>query len=204
MTSSLRKSALAGAVVVSVLVPAWGQDTRGLTFRAEVAVKKKRYCQGDGSTAVLQLDCHFRFINNGGRKIILHKDVEIVEVELASDIAGLRNPKYRLDVTTYSQEGASIDSSAPGPTFAILAKNQHFDVRRTVPVPFNPVGRSPGIVAPGVYLLQVRVGTWVDSDELAKKLQEEWKPWGDLWTKDLTTIPISVAIEPTAQLHDCN
>lgn len=172
------------------------------------AVRDSVYC----SAANLRLTLQLSFHNTGSRPILLRKDgFPVGRYKVSRDKQQLRAGKYELNIAPmmnsvgilkHRLEGKAIDQSAfitlePAATHTVL-------IQLNIPFIEESKQRSQDSLAPGDYLLQVLVWTWLDSQSFATQSREKWKDQGYLWTKSITSEPIPFTVTKERIISACS
>lgn len=173
-------------------------------LRLTTSVVDKRHCHDSQMRLALELN----YTNVGGQTLILHKNSNLISrTRVSVNLEAARAGRYQQDVR-YSVEVVSLPGRAnkqpPIEDFVILRPGESFQTR-TEAIIFTAGGKDglSNKLAAGIYLLQVRVQTWYDSDETAKRLRRSWRRAGSLWTDDVTSEPMPFTFETPRLLVNC-
>lgn len=171
-------------------------------------VRNSEYCSASNLRLTLQLSFH----NPGLRPVLLRKDgFRVGRYKVSRDEQQLRAGKYELNVAPmmnsvgilkYRLEDKATDQSA----FITLEPTATHKVLIQLNIPFieESKQRSQDSLAPGDYVLQVLVWTWLDSQSFATQSREKWKDRGYLWTKSITSEPMPFTVTKERIISACN
>jgi hypothetical protein len=165
------------------------------------------FCFGDGEISTLQMNLRLRYTNNGRRPIILYKGSVVVPsltVSRTMNEALAGNHELTLKFTMLTSSRRTI-KKALDDQFLVLPAGSSFDTETSVAIPFTTSGGQtiPGTVRTGSHVLQVRVVTWPESPELARKLRYSWRRYGFLWADMIEAGPMQFSIESEPNRHRC-
>jgi hypothetical protein len=155
---------------------------------------------------VLSLD----FINTGKDRLIFFKsghriaeyaisrtqeDALAKKYESSARLSGTKEIRYTRPGTTDFLDDitALIDTPAPSDDFFIVVppgESYRSEERLIIPIEVNPVTKQTDL-SEGKHFLEVTLVTWPDIDMLPDKLRERWKEYGYLYSKGITSAPVS-------------
>ena len=207
------KIALIFLVFLSALVTFATQETQK-PLRLTLKVTDSRYCVGDDEIDGLQLKLRFVYENRTSGPVILHKlTPEPSRVMIARTLAASAAQQYEIDFTQtwYNDKGgdevsACCKEAAPGNCFVIIAAGSSYEVDGDVRVfaVRGDVKDVPGAIKSGDHALQLVVPTWSESGKLAQELNTRWRTHGILWSKPLTSEPLTFTIDKDRKVVECN
>jgi hypothetical protein len=166
----------------------------------KIQIKEQRYCRPNTLQMVLSLD----FINTGKDRLIFFKDGHrIAEYALSRTLENALAKKYELNVRLfgsiffYTKDHRDISPVIDTPTpsdeyFIVIAPGEVYrsEESLTIPIEVNARTKQPDL-AEGGHLLEVTLVTWPDIIALPDKFRERWKEYGYLYSKGITSSPVS-------------
>ena len=183
-----------------------------LPLRLTTSVLARRYCKEPGSDVSenLRIKLRLRYANAGSKPVILYKHENTVFQEMISrDPMDAAAHRYVWDFSLTTVTGgkdSTIDSPVPSSSFAILRPGQSFDgeAEITVFVRRGRTGKESDGLLPGKYILQIRISTWPESENLAERLSKRWQHIGTLWFGDLTSEIMDLTIDKHRKVVNCS
>jgi len=183
-------------------------------MRLTLKVTDSRYCVGDDEIDRLQLKLRFVYENRTGGPVILYKlPAEPTRVMIARTLADAAALQYEIDFTQtwYSDKpndeaSACFKDAAPGNCFVTVAHGSSYEIDGDVRVfaVRGDVKDVPGAVKSGEHALQLVLPTWTESAKLAQELNSRWRSHGTLWTKPLTSDPLTFTIDKERKVVACD
>ena len=149
-------------------------------------IKKKRY-KADKELDGLKMEMSLTFTNVSQKPLILYKGSNLVtQIMVSRSIKDALLQHYEVNstvthITHQLYEGNNKTSF--NELFVILLPNSSYTTRTTIGLFLARAKntRVSGAIDFGEHVLQIRVLTWIGSEDLAKKLQESWKEKGLLF-----------------------
>lgn len=183
-----------------------GQSQNLLQLTADVI--EQRYCSINPNTITLQLKLRVRYTNLGAERLIIYQGHDLFyQIKVRRDAVTETQPYevLLLNMHYFDEEFERIDASSPGKVFEKLASKEFFEreLITGLGVTDDDKDRSSTTVKPGRHTLQVIVSTWYQSPQLADKLRQQWHRKGVLWSRPLTSVPVSLVIEKPAAALPC-
>src|SRR5262249_4335279 len=158
--------------------------------------KEQRYCRPSTLRIVLSLD----FMNTGKDRLIFFKSGHrIAEYTISRTLENALAKKYesnvRLSGTVDFLEDITslIDTPVPSDDFFIVippGESYRSEERLTIPIEVNPSTKQADL-SEGEHFLEVTLATWPNIDARPGKLRERWKEYGYLYSKGITSSPVS-------------
>ena len=202
------------ALIFLVFLSAFVTQETQKPLRLTLKVTDSRYCVGDDEIDELQLKLRFVYENRTAGPVILYKlPPEPTRVMIARTLADAAAQQYELDFTQtwYSDKGndeasACYKDAAPGNCFITIAAGSSYEVDGDVRVfaVRGDVKDVPGAIKSGEHALQLVVPTWSESGKLAQELATRWRAHGSLWSKPLTSEPLTFTIDKDRKVVACN
>jgi hypothetical protein len=166
-----------------------------------------KFCESD----YLRLQLRLRYFNSGDQPVILYRQsTTIMTYFISKTIDQAEAEKY---VQKYSPMQRAVgpsdivDSEKPNEqTFVILKPATSYSITTQGDFPFIFDGKSKdsNLLHPGRYILQIRVSTWSEQQDLTKRLRERWRTHGYLWTRSVVSRPMTFTIEKHPQVVRCS
>ena len=180
-------------------------------LRLTMSLISSRYCREPGSdTSVnLRLKLRLRYTNVGQQPLILYKyDNTILRTMVSRDPADASNQRYVWDMSSTTVTGGKdvrTESAVPGTSFSVLTSGQYYEAEQetTVFVRGKSNGNESDGLAPGKYFLEVIVGTWPESLDLANLLRDRWQANGLLWSNALKSETMAFTIDGKRKEVNC-
>lgn len=162
------------------------------------------------SATSLRLTLQLTFETSGSVPILIRKEgFHIGRYLINRHLGGLRKGKREADVRQEFNtlwvlrnrlEGRTVDTSTfvrltPGTTHIVPMEFYLSDI--------NDVD-DPQSLRPGNYLLEIQVSTWLDTNSIAARLQNEYKAEGYLWTNSVISDPLPFTISDKKMIGGCN
>jgi hypothetical protein len=171
----------------------------------KIQIKEQLYCH-NRLQMVLSLD----FINTGKDRLIFFRSGHrIAEYAISRTQEDALANKYELGARRsgtiqiqYDRSGTGdfldditplIDTPVPSDDFFIVIPPGDFyrsEKRLTIPIHVNESTQQADL-SEGEHFLEVTLVTWPDIDMLPDKLRERWKGYGHLYSKGITSSPVS-------------
>lgn len=202
------------ALIFLVFLSAFVTQEPRKPMRLTLKITDSRYCVGDDEIDGLQLKLRFVFENGTTGPLILCKlPPEPTRVMIARTLADAAAQQYEIDFTqTWYSDKANDESSAcykeaaPGNCFVTIAAGSSYEVDGDVRVfaVRGDVKDVPGAVKSGEHALQLVVPTWNESAKLAQELNNRWRSHGTLWSRPLTSEPLTFTIDKDRKVVACN
>jgi len=180
--------------------------TRKQQLRLTTSVIDQKYCN-NGSLS-LRIKLLLRYKNVGTESVVLYKGASLVSSYLISHsakAAAARNyvQVVRLEIKS-SEEPNHFDTAGPGDDFIILQPNIFYTVESEVDIPIaESANPNPDFLRAGTYFLQIKVSTWSESKNLARRLRNRWQQSGVLWFNDIVSQPMLFTVEKQPKIVDC-
>ena len=166
----------------------------------KIQIKEQRYCRPHTLQMVLSLD----FINTGKDRLMFFKDGHrIAEYTVSRTLENALAEKYELDVSlfgstmVYTKDFHDISPLIDTPTpsdeyFIVISPGEVYrsEERLTIPLEVNARTKQPDLPE-GEHFLEVTLVTWPDIAALPDKFRERWKEYGYLYSKGITSAPVS-------------
>jgi hypothetical protein len=174
------------------------------------SIVNQRYCAGDEDLDSLQLELRLCYTNIGRQPLILYKGSNNISCVMAShnaeDAAAGRFEANGSVTTVTAESHVEIEAAAPGEMFLVLPPGASYETEAEVSVLVarGGVSQVAGAVTAGEYVLQVKVPTWTESDDLAKKLRRRWRQGGFLWFEPITATPMPFRVEKQRPVVSCS
>jgi hypothetical protein len=166
----------------------------------KIQIKEQRYCRPHRLQMVLSLD----FINTGKDRLMFFKDGHrIAEYTVSRTLENALAKKYELNIRLlgskmfYTKDFLDISPLIDTPTpsddyFIVISPGEVYrsEAPLTIPIEVNARTKQPDL-AEGGHLLEVTLVTWPDIIALPDKFRERWKEYGYLYSKGITSSPVS-------------
>ena len=183
-----------------------GQSQNHLQLTADIV--EQRYCSISNETITLQLKLRVRYTNLGADRLIIYQGHDLFYQIKVRSVAATETKPYEvllLNMHYFDEEFERIDASSPGRVFEKLAPKEFFEreLITGLGVTGNDKERSSTTVKPGPHILHIIVSTWYQTPQLAEKLRQQWQRKGFLWTRPLTSAPVSLDVETPATVSPC-
>jgi hypothetical protein len=192
--------------------PVTRQQHDAAALRLTLNLLGSQYCTGDNEIDGLLLKLRFVYENRGSGPIILYKHSPWpTRVMIARDAANAVAQQYELDfsLTWYTEKRdertACYERAAPTDCFIIIPAGKSYEADGDVRV-FAVRGDAadiPGAVKSGEHALRLVIPTWDESAKLAQELTSRWRSHGSLWSKALTSEPLTFTIDKERKVVDC-
>jgi len=181
----------------------------------KIQVKEQRYCHSSiPNHNVIQLILSVDFVNIGKDRLIFfksgHRIVECMLSRTQDDALAkqyeshdwLHGTNQFLDDIT-----SLIDTPAPSNDFFIVVSPGELyrsEERLSIPIEVNEGTQQPNNLPEGEHFLQVTLVTWPDVDTQPANLRERWKVYGYLYSKAVTSAPVSFTFFPYTNTERCS
>lgn len=202
------------ALIFLVFLSAFVTQETQKPLRLTLKVTDSRYCVGDDEIDGLLLKLRFVYENRTAGPVILFKSSpQPTRVMIARTLKDATAQQYEIDFTQtwYSDNGndepsACYKEAAPGNCFVTIAAGSSYEVDGDARVfaVRGDVKDVPGAVKSGEHALQLVVPTWSESGKLAQELTNRWRAHGTLWSKPLTSEPLTFTIDKDRTVVACN
>jgi hypothetical protein len=179
-------------------------------LQLSTTVISQDYCTGDAELDGLRMKLLLHYANSGQQPLILYKGSNLVSrlmVSHNSEDAAARRFELNASLTQFTEGGdVKVEAPTPGSLFVILAPGASYDTEESVSVfaVRDDARRIGGAISSGEYVLQVRVSTWPESGDLARKLHDLWQPSGRLWYEPVISAPMRFKIDRNRLVRDCS
>lgn len=187
-----------------------GENLQGGTLQAPkplrltTSIINQRYCASNKLVLTLNL----QYTNVGDRPLILFKVAKTIGRAMVSrSVKDAEAKRYAQawDINNLVMMNYSVvDTPSPGNLFAVLNPGESLNDEDDVHVFINDgdlVNRKS--LLPGDYTLEIRASTWSASPEYAEKLRARWQHYGELWTRDVKSLPMSFKIDEERPIVNC-
>lgn len=175
-----------------------------------INVVDQKYCTGDADLDALRLSVRFTFTNTSNRRLILYKSADLISrIMIGETLADIEAARFQVDssLTGLTAGGREcFQGSTPSRCFVVLPPGASYEAQAVVGVFVvrDETREFTGAVRSGEHVLQVRISTWPESAELAKKLRRRWARIGYLWYDPITSAPMSFTVEKGRKVVDCS
>ena len=166
----------------------------------KIRIKEQRYCR----PIRLQMDLSLDFINTRKDRLMFFKDGHrIAEYTVSRTLENALAKKYESDVRLFgsimffTKDSLAITPPIDTPTpsddyFIVISPGEVYrsEERLTIPIEVNARTKQPDLPE-GEHFLEVTLVTWPDIAALPDKFRERWKEYGYLYSKGITSAPVS-------------
>lgn len=189
------------SVISATQAVAGGKPPKRDALQLATSIIDEMYCDNQ-----LRLALQLKYTNVGSQRLILDRYSSAVFRSLVSlNAEEARAQRYEQDVqlTTNVININPLAEQLPNENFVILEPGDSYTTRTQVIIFTDRADTDSPRLAAGEYVLQIKVQTWYDSEKLAKRLRNLWKPTGFLWTADVTSTPMPFRVKPDAVAVKC-
>jgi len=166
----------------------------------KIQIKEQRYCRPSRLQMVLSMD----FMNTGKDRLMFFKDGHrIAKYTVSRNLENALAKKYESDVSLfgsivfYTKDFLDITPLIDTPTpsddyFIVIQPGEVYRSKEllTIPIEVNASTKQPDLPE-GEHFLEVTLVTWPDIAALPDKFRERWKEYGYLYSKGITSAPVS-------------
>lgn len=181
----------------------------------KIQIKEQRYCRSTTANHnILQVALSVEFINTGKDRLIFFKSGHrIAEYSLSRTQENALAKEYESNVLLYGAKDfldditALIDTPSPSDDFFIIVPPGGIYIseeRLSIPIHVNESTQQPEDLSEGEHFLQVTLVTWPDIDARPDKLRERWKEYGHLYSKSITSSPVSFQFFHNTKTGQCS
>lgn len=207
----MRKAWLIGLLVACAIAETRGQSNIRTNLTPDLVLTMEvidaRFCESD----YLRLRLRLRYFNSGDQSVILYRQSNtIVTYFISKNIDEAERENYEQKYSPMqSSVGPSdpVESERPNPErFVILKPAASYDTTTQADFPFIFDGKSKdaSLLRPGSHVLQIRVRTWSEQQDVTISLRERWSGYGYLWTSSIVSRPMTFTIAKHPQLVGCS
>lgn len=174
------------------------------SLRLVTSIINQRYCASNKLVLTLKL----QYTNVGDRPLILFKITKTIDRAMVSrSVKDAEAKRYAQDWNISNMvlmDYSVVDTPSPGNLFAVLNPGESLDDEDIVHV-FIRDGAfmNRNFLLPGDYILEIRASTWRTSPEFAEKLRARWKQYGELWTRNVKSLPMPFKIDEERMIVNC-
>ena len=168
------------------------------------SIVDQKYCTGGNLRMTLQL----HYTNMSNKPFILYKySIAVFEALISSSEERASAKEYEEDLHYFSRiigKGKPSDETVPSEDYTIIKPGDTFETNTYINISVDDgTDLTSGDIREGEHLLQVKVQTWYESQSLAVKLTEDWKKYGTLWLRSITSEPMPFRVEKERKFIDC-
>jgi len=167
------------------------------------SIIKEKSCASDH----LSLELKFTFKNDGAEPLIIDKRSFVMRSLISESLKAATAKRYEAQTRADLFDDIFPPSPKDMSNFAVIRPGETYDLQtEQTRVSFlinDGKSHSKGNLRPGIYFLQIEIGTWTYLDN-AEQFREMWKAQGVLWSEGLISQPMPLVVKQDRPISKCS